>query len=166
MTKVTIQGNPFAVKGTLPNKGDSAADFNLTNAKMSDVNLAEFAGKKKLMSIFPSIDTPTCAISTKKFNDYAAAHDDTVMLMISADLPFAHGRFCGAEGLDNVHTLSTMRDKDFAENYGVLLAEGPLAGITARAVVVLDADNKVLHSQLVGEIGDEPDYESALAALA
>lgn len=165
MTTVTLQGNPVAVKGNMPKKGDTAADFQLTNGKLSDVGLDNFSGKKKVLNIFPSIDTPTCALSTKKFNDFAREHEDTVMLMISSDLPFAHNRFCGDEGLENVHTLSTMRDKNFAERYGVLLAEGPLAGITARAVVVLDSDNKVLHTELVGEIGDEPNYKSALAAL-
>lgn len=166
MTTVTLGGNPIGLSGTFPTAGDSAADFVLTNGKLSDVSLADFAGKKKLLSIFPSIDTPTCALSTKKFNDYASKHDDTVMLMVSADLPFAQGRFCGDEGLENVHTLSIMRDKKFSEDYGVLIAEGPMAGITARAIVVLDEDNKVLYSELVGEIADEPDYEPALEALA
>jgi len=165
MTSVTLGGNPVAVKGNFPKVGEQAKDFKLTNGELGDVSLADFSGKKKLLSIFPSVDTPTCAISTKKFNDYASSHDDTVMLMISADLPFAQGRFCGAEELKNVHTLSLMRDRQFAEDYGVLLTEGPLAGITARAVVVLDADNKILHAELVGEIADEPDYQPALAAL-
>lgn len=166
MTTVTLKGNPFAVAGSFPKVGDTAPDFKLTNGQLGDVSLADFAGKKKLLSIFPSVDTPVCALSTKKFNDHARAHDDTVMLMISADLPFAQGRFCGNEGLENVHTLSIMRDKSFAEDYGVLLTEGPMAGITARAIVVLDENNKVVHSELVGEIADEPDYEPALKALA
>jgi len=166
MTTVTLKGNPFAVAGNFPAVGDTAADFKLTNGQLGDVSLTDFAGKKKLLSIFPSVDTPVCALSTKKFNDHARAHTDTVMLMISSDLPFAQGRFCGNEGLENVHTLSIMRDKSFAEDYGVLLTEGPMAGITARAVVVLDADNTVIYSELVSEIADEPDYEAAIAALS
>ncbi|MBT8141597.1 MAG: thiol peroxidase [Gammaproteobacteria bacterium] len=166
MTTVNLGGNAVSVNGELPKVGQSAPDFKLTNGDLADVSLGDFSGKKKLLSIFPSVDTATCALSTKKFNDYAKQHADTVMLMISADLPFAQGRFCGDEGLENVHTLSMMRDKNFAKDYGVLLQDGPLAGVTARAIVVLDGDNKVLHTELVGEIGDEPDYESALAALA
>lgn len=165
MTTVTLGGTPIGLKGNFPQAGDSAKDFTLTNGKLSDVSLADFSGKKKLLSIFPSVDTPTCALSTKKFNDHARAHDDTVMLMISADLPFAQGRFCGDEGLENVHTLSIMRDKQFSEDYGVLIAEGPMAGITARAIVVIDENDKVVYSELVGEIADEPDYEPALDAL-
>ena len=165
MTTVTLGGNPIGLKGSFPKAGDSAKDFVLTNGKLADVSLADFAGKKKLLSIFPSVDTPTCALSTKKFNDHARAHDDTVMLMISADLPFAQGRFCGDEGLENVHALSIMRDKQFSEDYGVLIADGPMAGITARAIVVIDENDKVVYSELVGEIADEPDYEPALKAL-
>ena len=165
MTTVTLGGTPIGLKGNFPQAGDSAKDFTLTNGKLSDVSLADFSGKKKLLSIFPSVDTPTCALSTKKFNDHARAHDDTVMLMISADLPFAQGRFCGDEGLENVHTLSIMRDKQFSEDYGVLIAEGPMAGITARAIVVIDENDKVVYSELVGEIADEPDNEPALDAL-
>ena len=165
MTTVTLGGTPIGLKGNFPQAGDSAKDFTLTNGKLSDVSLADFSGKKKLLSIFPSVDTPTCALSTKKFNDHARAHDDTVMLMISADLPFAQGRFCGDEGLENVHALSIMRDKQFSEDYGVLIAEGPMAGITARAIVVIDENDKVVYSELVGEIADEPDYEPALDAL-
>ncbi len=165
MTTVTLGGNPFALKGSFPEAGESAKDFTLTNGKLEDVTLASFAGKKKLISIFPSVDTPVCALSTKKFNDHARAHDDTVMLMVSADLPFAQGRFCGDEGLENVHALSIMRNQSFSEDYGVLLAEGPMAGITARAIVVVDENDKVVYSELVGEIADEPNYEAAIAAL-
>jgi len=165
MTNVTLKGMPCAVAGSIPSVGNAAPDFTLTNGTLGDVSLADFPGKKKLLSIFPSVDTPVCALSTKKFNDHAREHDDTVMLMISADLPFAQGRFCGTEGLDNVHSLSMMRDKKFAEDYGVLLTEGPMAGIMARAIVVLDEQNNVLHAELVNEIADEPDYEAALSAL-
>ncbi len=164
MATVTLKGNPCHTVGELPAVGAAAPEFSLTSAKLEDVSLDSWAGKKKLISIFPSVDTPVCAISTKKFNDYARDNPDAVMLMVSADLPFAHARFCGDEGLDNVHALSTLRS-NFGEDYGVRLADGPLAGVMARAVVVLDADNKVRHAELVSEIADEPDYEAALAAL-
>jgi thiol peroxidase len=165
MATITLQGNACNTNGDLPGVGSTAPDFTLVDAKLNDVHLADYAGKKKLLNIVPSLDTPTCAVSTKKFNESAAQHDDAVVLVVSADLPFASGRFCGMEGLDNVVPLSLMRSKDFARDYGVLITDGPLAGITARAVVVLDADNRVLYTQLVPEIADEPDYDAALAAL-
>jgi thiol peroxidase len=165
MATITLQGNACNTNGELPAVGSMAPDFTLVDAKLSDVHLADYAGKKKLLNIVPSLDTPTCALSTKKFNESAADHEDSVVLVVSADLPFASGRFCGMEGLDNVVPLSLMRGKAFARDYGVLITDGPLAGITARAVVVLDADNKVLYTQLVPEIADEPDYDAALAAL-
>jgi thiol peroxidase len=165
MATITLQGNACNTNGDLPGVGSTAPDFTLVDAKLNDVHLADYAGKKKLLNIVPSLDTPTCAVSTKKFNESAAEHDDAVVLVVSADLPFASGRFCGMEGLDNVVPLSLMRSKDFARDYGVLITDGPLAGITARAVVVLDADNRVLYTQLVPEIADEPDYDAALAAL-
>ncbi len=165
MATITLQGNEIHTSGELPRVGSKAPDFTLTDSDLNDVSLSRWMGKKKLVSIFPSIDTPVCAASTKKFNDYAREHDDTVMLMVSADLPFAHKRFCGAEDLENVHSLSTMRSGDFARNYGVLIADGPLAGLTARAVIVLDENDTVVHSELVPEIGQEPDYEAALKAL-
>jgi thiol peroxidase len=165
MATITLQGNACNTNGELPAVGSTAPDFTLVDAKLNDVHLADYAGKKKLLNIVPSLDTPTCALSTKKFNESAADHKDSVVLVVSADLPFASGRFCGMEGLDNVVPLSLMRGKAFAKDYGVLITDGPLAGITARAVVVLDADNKVLYTQLVPEIADEPDYDAALAAL-
>ena len=165
MATITLQGNACNTNGDLPGVGSTAPDFTLVDAKLNDVHLADYAGKKKLLNIVPSLDTPTCAISTKKFNESAADHKDSVVLVVSADLPFASGRFCGMEGLDNVVPLSLMRGKGFAKDYGVLITDGPLAGITARAVVVLDADNRVLYTQLVPEIADEPDYDAALAAL-
>jgi thiol peroxidase len=143
-----------------------APPFMLVGKDLADVALSRFAGQRKVLNIFPSIDTPTCATSVRKFNQRASELSNTVVLCISADLPFAHSRFCGAEGLDKVVTLSTMRGSDFLESYGVALSDGPLAGLAARAVVVLDADDKVIYSQLVGEIKDEPDYDSALRALA
>jgi len=127
--------------------------------------LASLAGKRKVLNIFPSIDTPTCATSVRKFNERASAAPNTVILCISADLPFAQSRFCGAEGLDNVLTLSTMRGRDFLEAYGVAVTTGPLTGVAARAVVVLDENNRVLYSEMVGEIANEPNYDAALAAL-
>jgi thiol peroxidase len=165
MATITLKGNEIHTAGEFPRVGSKAPDFTLTDSDLNDLSLSRWMGKKKLVSIFPSIDTPVCALSTKKFNDYARTHDDTVMLMVSADLPFAHKRFCGSEGLDNVHSLSTMRSPDFAKNYGVLLADGPLAGLTARAVIVLDENDTVVHAELVPEIGQEPDYEAALKAL-
>jgi thiol peroxidase len=165
MAKITLRGNEFHTNGNVPAVGSTAPDFQLVDGKLANKTLADFAGKKKLLSIFPSMDTPVCALSTKKFNDHAKEHADTVMLMISADLPFAQGRFCTAEGTANVLPLSIMRSKKFAQDYGVLIEDGPLAGITARAVVVLDANNKVLHSELVSEVAQEPNYEAALKAL-
>ncbi len=165
MANVTLKGNPFNTNGTLPSVGSTAPDFSLIDGKLGEVSLSTYVGKQKVLNIVPSLDTPTCATSARKFNEKASKLSDTVILVISADLPFAQGRFCTTEGLDNVIPLSLMRSKKFAEDYGMLLIDGPLAGITARAVVVLDKDNKVTYTQLVGEIGDEPDYDSALAAL-
>ncbi|MBT8144631.1 MAG: thiol peroxidase [Gammaproteobacteria bacterium] len=165
MATVTLKGNPCNTSGDLPAVGASAPAFELTNGKLEDVSLADFSGKKKLISVFPSVETPVCAISTKKFNDHARDNADTVMLMVSTDLPFAQARFCGDEGLENVHTLSTFRS-NFAREYGLLLVDGPLAGLTARAVLVLDENDKVVYTQLVSEIAEEPDYEGALAALS
>jgi thiol peroxidase len=165
MTTVTLQGNPFRVEGSLPAVGGTAPALNLTNGELADVTLASFAGKRKVLNIVPSLDTPTCATSTRKFNEKAAGLNNAVVLVISADLPFAAGRFCATEGLKNVVHLSTFRHPEFMAAWGVKMAEGPLLGLTARAVVVLDESDKVLHSQLVPEIADEPDYAAALKAL-
>jgi thiol peroxidase len=165
MATVTLQGNQIHTSGELPAVGASAPDFHLVDGKLNDVSLANYAGKKKLLNIVPSLDTPTCATSTRKFNERAGDRTDAVVLVISADLPFAQGRFCGAEGIDNVIPLSMMRSRNFAKDYGVLITDGPLAGITARAVVVMDENDKVVYTQLVPEIADEPDYDAALAAL-
>lgn len=165
MATITLKGNEIHTNGELPGKGQPAPDFVLVDGGLNNVTLATYAGKKKLLNIVPSLDTPTCALSTKKFNDEAKKRTDTVFLMISADLPFAMSRFCGAEGTTNVIPLSLMRSRKFAKDYGVLIDDGPLAGITARAVVVLDENDQVKYTQLVGEIADEPDYQSALAAL-
>jgi thiol peroxidase len=165
MTQVTMRGNPIEVSGNLPQAGEQAPAFNLVGLDLADVTLDDYAGKRKVLNIFPSVDTPTCATSVRKFNEEAGKLNNTVVLCISADLPFAQKRFCAAEGLDNVVNLSTMRGREFLENYGVAIAEGPMAGLAARAVVVLDEQDKVLHSELVSEIGQEPNYTSALAAL-
>ncbi|MGH8494694.1 MAG: thiol peroxidase [Gammaproteobacteria bacterium] len=165
MATVTLKGNTVQTTGELPSVGTRLPDFQLTDANLRDVSLSEWEGKKKLISIFPSIDTPVCALSTKKFNDYARKHADTVMLMVSADLPFAQTRFCKDERLENVHVLSTMRAADFAKNYGVGIVDGPMAGLTARALLVADENNMVLHSELVPDIGNEPDYDAAMKAL-
>lgn len=164
MAKVTLKGNPVSISGELPAVGSLAPDFRLANGALANVTLASYAGKKKILNIVPSLDTPTCQISTRRFNEKAAGRGDLVVLVISADLPFAQGRFCSSEGIENVIPLSMMRSKNFAKDYGVLITDGPLEGVAARAVLTLDTDNKVLHGQLVGEIADEPDYDAALAA--
>lgn len=162
---VTLGGNAIQVHGVFPKTGDKAPVFSLVDGDLADVGLDKFVGKRKVLNIFPSIDTPTCATSVRKFNQAANSMKNAVVLCISADLPFAQKRFCGAEGLENVITLSLMRGREFLENYGVAIASGPLAGIAARALIVLDEHNTVLHSELVGEIKDEPNYDAALAAL-
>ncbi len=165
MAQVTLKGNPIQVEGQLPQVGQRAPAFSLVAKDLSDVTLASLAGKRKVLNIFPSVDTPTCATSVRRFNAEASKLANTVVLCISADLPFAQARFCGTEGLDNVVNLSTMRGAGFLADYGVAIANGPLAGVAARAVVVLDEQDKVLHSELVGEIADEPNYAAALGAL-
>ena len=165
MSKVTLGGNPIDVAGRFPQAGEQAPVFKLTGADLADVGLEAFAGKRKVLNIVPSLDTPVCATSTRKFNADAGSLADTVVLVVSADLPFAAKRFCEAEGLQNVKTLSTFRNPAFGQDYGVAITSGPLAGVTARAVVVVDANDKVVYSQLVPEIKDEPDYAAALAAL-
>ena len=164
MTTVTFSGTPVQLKGALPTVGAAAPAFTLTAADLSDKTLADFAGKRKVLNIFPSIDTGVCQQSVRTFNQRAAALNNTVVLCISADLPFAQSRFCGVEGLDNVVTLSSFRSS-FAQDYGVAQADGALRGLTARAVVVLDENDKVLHVGLVPEIKEEPDYDAAIAVL-
>ena len=165
MTTVTLKGSPVTVNGKLPKNGDVITDFSLTGKDLVDVSLKTYAGKRKVLNIVPSLDTPTCQQSTRVFNEKASSVKNTVVLVISADLPFAMARFCSAEGLNNVVTLSTFRSKDFHQKYGVDIADGPLKGLTARAVVVVDENNKVIHSELVPEIANEPNYDGALAAL-
>ncbi len=165
MATISLRGTPVHTVGELPKVGESAPNFVLVDAKLQDKTLADFAGKKLLLSIVPSLDTPVCATSSKRFNTLAAAHPDVVMAMVSADLPFAQGRFCGAEKLSNIQTLSMMRSRAFAKDYGVLMQDGPLAGITARAVLVLDEQGKVLHAELVPDVAQEPDYDAAMRSL-
>lgn len=165
MSTVTLGGIPIQVAGNFPKTGDTAPDFKLVNKDLADVSLADFVGKRKILNIVPSLDTPVCAQSTRRFNEAAAGMHNALVLVISADLPFGQDRFCSTAGLNNVVTLSTMRGADFMQAYGVKISDGPLAGVTARAVVVLDESNKVIHAQLVPEIKDEPDYDAALAVL-
>ena len=165
MAQITLGGNPIHTNGDLPKVGGPAPDFHLVDADLKDIRLADFKDKKKLLNIVPSLDTPTCALSTKKFNEHATKYPNTVMLIVSADLPFAQKRFCSAENTNSVKTLSMMRSRNFAKDYGVLITDGPLAGITARAIVVIDENNKVVHTELVPEIKNEPNYDKALAAL-
>ncbi len=164
MAKITLGGKPSNTSGNLPTPGSQAPDFKLVRGDLSEATLESFGNKKKVLNIFPSIDTPTCATSVRKFNEKAASLSNTVVLNISADLPFAQSRFCGAEGIENSESLSTFRSS-FAKDYGLEIVDGPLAGLCSRAVVVLDEKNRVLHAQQVQEIAHEPDYEAALASL-
>ncbi|MDI4497207.1 thiol peroxidase [Moraxella nonliquefaciens] len=165
-SQISLDGDAVEVAGDFAKVGEIIADFALVGNDLAQVKLSDFAGKRKILNIFPSIDTGVCATSVRVFNQKASELDNTVVLCISADLPFAQARFCGAEGIEGVKMLSAFRDDDIAENLGVAMTTGPLAGLTARAVIVLDEDNKVLHSELVPEIKNEPNYEAALAVLA
>jgi thioredoxin-dependent peroxiredoxin len=164
-SSVTLKGNPVDVAGNLPKIGSTAPNFNLVDKALADVTLETYAGKRKVLNIFPSVDTPTCAASMRAFNKHAASLNNTVVINISADLPFAQTRFCAAEGIENVVNLSTMRGRDFLMNYGVLLFTSKLAGLAARAVIVIDEKNIIKYIELVPEIANEPNYDSALAAL-
>lgn len=162
---VTLSGAPVTLYGKFPAVGDVAPEFTLVNKDLADVALSSFAGKRKVLNIVPSLDTPVCATSARKFNEAASGLENTVLLVISADLPFVMGRFCAVEGLDNVVPLSLMRGREFMRNYGVKIADSVLAGLTARAVLVLDEENRVIYGELVGEITNEPNYDAALAVL-
>jgi thiol peroxidase len=165
MAKITLKGNAVQTSGELPKVGSQAPDFVLVKADLSDVGLAAYKGKKKILNIVPSLDTGTCAASAKRFNDEVKKLSDTVVLTVSEDLPFAQDRFCKAENITNVVTLSNMRKKDFGKKYGVEIIDGPLAGLLSRAIVVLDASDKVVYTEQVPEITQEPNYEKALAAV-
>jgi thiol peroxidase len=162
---VTLKGNPVDVAGTLPKVGATAPNFTLVDKALADVTLETYEGKRKVLNIFPSVDTPTCAMSVRAFNQRAVALSNTVVINVSADLPFAQTRFCAAEGIENVVNLSTMRGRDFLMNYGVLLFSSKLAGLAARAVIVIDEQNTIKHVELVSEIANEPNYDAAIAAL-
>ncbi|CAH8189253.1 thiol peroxidase [Vibrio aestuarianus] len=162
---VTFQGNPVSISGLFPNSNQVAANFTLCAEDLSDLTLNDLKGKNVVLNIFPSIDTPVCAASVRAFNEKAASLDNTVVLCVSADLPFATSRFCGAEGIDNVQMASFFREPFFTESYGVNLNEGALKGLSARAVIVINQDGIIKHSELVSEITDEPNYEAAIMAL-
>lgn len=166
MAKTAFKGSPVNLSGDLPQPGSMAPAFTLAGKDLGVVALKDYAGKTVVLNIFPSIDTPVCAMSVRKFNAEIGNTPDAVVICISADLPFAHARFCGAEGLDHVVTGSTFRNPEFGDAYGVRIADGPLAGLMARAVVVIDGHGKVVYTQLVEEIAQEPDYDKALAVLA
>ena len=165
MSGTHFKGNPVHVDGSFPKVGDKAPAFELIAGDLSEKSLSDFAGKRKVLNIFPSVDTGVCAASVRHFNQDAASLKNAVVLCISADLPFAQSRFCGAEGIQNVTMLSMMRGREFLKDYGVAMTDGPLAGLAARAVVVLDGHDKVIHAQMVDEITHEPDYAAALEAL-
>ena len=165
MAEIKLKGKTVSTNGELPRIGEDAPNFILTKTDLSDITLKDVSGKKVVLNIFPSIDTEVCATSVRKFNEKIANHESAIVICVSRDLPFAHGRFCGAEGIENVISVSELRNLEFGKNYGVRITDGPLAGLLARSVVVLNESGKVIYSQLVGEITEEPDYEKALAAL-
>lgn len=165
MATITLGGNPVSTSGNLPEKGTSAKPFTLRKTDLSTATLSDFSGKKIIMNIFPSIDTGTCAASVREFNKRASELDNTVVLCISRDLPFAQQRFCGAEGLDNVITLSDFYDGKFGKDYGLEITDGKLAGLHSRAVIAIDENGSIIHCEQVAEIANEPDYEAAISAL-
>ena len=165
MAQITLGGNPANTNGDIPANGTQLSDHTLSKADLSPTSLSDYKGKKVVLNIFPSIDTSVCATSVRTFNQSAASLDNTVVLCVSKDLPFALARFCGAEGIENVETLSDFKAPGFAEELGVLITDGPFGGLNARAVVVLDTDGKIAYSELVPEVGQVPNYDAALAAL-
>ncbi len=165
MSQVTFKGNPIQTAAELPEIGSSALDFTVVNTDLASISLSELKGKKVVLNIFPSIDTPVCAASVRRFNEEAAKFSNTTVLCISRDLPFAHKRFCAAEGIDNVIAGSVYRDSSFSDAYGVLIQDGPLAGLFSRAIIIIDEQGTVIYTEQVPEIGQEPDYGRALAAI-
>jgi len=165
MAKITLKGNTINTLKDLPKVGEVAPDFKLISTDLSEKSLSEFKGKKVVLNIFPSLDTPTCAMSVRKFNEQASKLENTVVLCISKDLPFAHGRFCSTEGIENVVSLSEFKDNSFGTAYGVKIVDGPLAGLFSRAVVILDEEGKITYTEQVPEIVDEPNYEKAIEAI-
>ena len=166
MTEITLQGNKINTNGEIPKAGIEAPDFILVDSELNDITLSSYKGKNIVLNIIPSLDTPVCQKSTKIFNERIASMDNAVVLAVSADLPFAMKRFCADENINSVIPLSMMRSRNFAKDYGVLLVDGPLSGITARAVVVIDRNNKIIHSELVKEIANEPNYDAALNCIS
>ncbi len=166
MARITLKGNPFETVGSLPSVGSDAPSFSLTKTDLSDVKSSDFAGKTILLNIFPSIDTPVCANSVRRFNMEASSFSETIVLCISADLPFSHERFCEVENLNDVIPLSVFRFPDFGMNYGVTIKNGPLAGLLSRAIVIIDKTGKIAYTEQVPEIAKEPNYEKALKALS
>lgn len=166
MAEITLKGNPIHTSGNLPEVGSQAPDFSLTKTDLSDVSLSDLKGKRIILNVFPSIDTPTCATSVRTFNEEASRLENTEILCVSLDLPFAHARFCGAEGLERVSSVSELHNRNFGDDYGLRITDGPLATLLSRAVIVLDENGKVLYTEQVPEIGQEPDYQSAIAALS
>lgn len=165
MAKITLKGKPTETNGNLPAQGKKAPDFQLADGELHNRSLKDYKGKRKMIYIVPSLDTPTCSLSTKKFNEQVKVHPEVTVLVVSADLPFAQKRMCSQENVKNIIPLSMMHSKDFASAYGVLIMDGPLAGICARAVVVLDENDQVVYTELVPEISQEPNYDKALQAL-
>lgn len=165
MAKTAFKGSPVNTSGNLPSKGSKAPEFSLVKSDLGTLTLSELKGKKLILNIFPSLDTSVCATSVRKFNQLAAGKENVKVLAISKDLPFAHGRFCTTEGITNIVTLSGFRDEKFGKKYGVLMKDGPLAGLYARSIVVIDEAGKVIHIQLVPDITQEPDYDSAMKAI-
>jgi len=165
MAQTALKGNPVNTSGELPAVGGDAPDFTLTGTDLTDIKLGDYAGKKVVLNIFPSIDTPVCALSVRKFNTEITRYPGTAVICVSRDLPFAHARFCGAEGIENVVSASVFKDLSFGDDYGVTLTDGPLEGLLARAVVVIDENKKIIYSQLAPEISEEPDYAAALDVL-
>ncbi len=166
MATITLKGTPIDTIGDLPSVGATAPDFMLTKRDLSETTLSDFTGKRIILNIFPSIDTPVCATAVRRFNEEASKLENTVVVCVSADLPFAHERFCGAEGIDDVLSLSSFRSESFGKDYGVQITSGPLTGLLSRAIVIIDTDGKVIYTEQVPEIAQEPHYEAALAALA
>jgi thiol peroxidase len=166
VAKIKLKETVINTIGDLPPVGQDAPDFNLTKSDMSDITLTQYKGRKVVLNIFPSIDTPVCATSVRRFNTEINNHKNAVVICVSLDLPFAHTRFCGAEGLENIISASELRSREFGNRYGVRIIDGPLAGLLARAVVVIDETGKVIYTQLVPEISEEPNYNNALKALS
>jgi thioredoxin-dependent peroxiredoxin len=165
MANITLKGNAIHTNGELPKPGQTAPDFKLVDADLNERTLSDYKGKRKLISIVPSLDTSVCSLSTKKFNEQVKSHPEIIAIVVSADLPFAQKRICGAENIKNMVALSMLRSKDFAQDYGMLIIDGPLAGLAARGVLVIDEKDKVVYKELVPEITQEPNYEKALEAL-